>query len=146
LQVVAPRGARKAVEKALPVDLHCDEVPADPDVQVLHPQGLADKEAILVVRHAAVDGKNRGQTLVTCDALLNLSSKTTKFPFTFLLAPIDRPSTPRLIRWMMLKDTKAWQAQLEQLAATTTRIIPGHGALVTEDAAGALRSVAGLLN
>jgi hypothetical protein len=46
----------------------------------------------------------------------------------------------------MLKDTKAWQAQLEQLAATTTRIIPGHGALVTEDAAGALRSVAGLLN
>ncbi len=140
IRVVAPRGARKAVEKALPVDLLCDELPADPDVQLSHPAGLADKEAILVVKHRV------GQTLTTCDALLNVSSKVTKFPFSFLLAPIDKPSTPRLIRWMMLKDTKAWQAHLEQLATGTTRIIPGHGAIIDSDAPGALRSVAALLN
>jgi hypothetical protein len=139
IKVVAPRGARKAVAKAAPVELHCDEVPADDRVQVTHPQGLADREALMIVRHGA------GQTLVACDALLNMASRDVKFPFSFLLAPLDTLSTPRAIRWMMLRDRAAWVRHLEQLAGTITRIIPGHGAIIEKDAAGALRGAAARL-
>lgn len=135
-KVVAPRGAAKAVQKAVAVDLLCDEMPADADVRVLHPAGFGDKEGMLVVGHG------KGQTLVACDAILNVDPNIVKFPFTLMLAPMGTPSTPRFMRWVMVKDGSAWAAQLHELAKTTTRLIPGHGA-IARDGGAALTTVAG---
>lgn len=139
LQVVAPKAAAAAVAKAVPVDLTCDEFPSGDRVQVLHPAGMGDKEAIMIVRHG------HGQTLTTCDAILNLPSSKLKFPISVLMAPTDTVSTPRLIRWMMMKNKAAWIDHLQDLAKTTTRLIPGHGAVVHDGAAG-LRTVLGHLS
>lgn len=128
-RVVAPRGGYKAVAKAAPVDLVCDELASDPQILLTHPRGLADKEALLVARHTS------GQTVATCDVVLNIQSSTTKFPMSFLLAPLDKPATPRLIKWMMLKDKSAWSEHLAELATGTTRLIPGHGAILSDGAA-----------
>ncbi len=133
-RVVAPRAAHKAVSKAAPVELVCDELPADERVLLTHPRGLGDKEALLVVRH------DDGQTVATCDAVLNIESRHVKFPMSMLLAPLDTVSTPRLIKWMMLKDKSAWSEHLAELAGQTTRLIPGHGAILSDGAA-ALRHV-----
>ncbi len=140
IKVVAPRGAEKAVAKAAPVDLRCDEVPADAAVQVAHPEGWNSKEAMLTVKH-----DNGGQTLVTCDALLNVVSSEVKFPFGVMLAPMDRLSTPRFMNWVMLKDKAAWRAQLDQLAGSVTRVIPGHGLIIGTGAGEALKAARGLL-
>ena len=140
LKVVAPRGAEKAVAKATAVDLRCDELPADDRVVLTHPAGLANKEALMIVKH------DHGQTLVTCDALLNLTSKDAKFPFSILLAPVNTLSTPRFTQWMFVKDRAAWQNQLAELAATTTRVVPGHGAIITTDAGAALAHAKALLD
>ena len=137
-RVVAPRGARKAVSKGAPVDLVCDELPADPQILLTHPRGLGDKEALLVVRHAV------GQTVATCDAVLNLVSGKVKFPMSILLAPLDTPATPRLIKWMMLKSKDAWSEHLAELAGATTRLIPGHGAILSDGAAALAQVRAGL--
>lgn len=139
IKVIAGAGAAKGAAKAVPVDLTLDQYKGDGDVQIIAPAGFADKEAMLIVKH---DGG--AQTVATCDAILNLTSKDAKFPFSMMLAPVDTPSTPRLIRWMFLKDKKAWQAQLAELATNTTRVIPGHG-LILNDAPAVLRGVSALL-
>jgi hypothetical protein len=131
VKVVAPRGAHKAVSKAAPVDLVCDELSADPHMTLTHPAGFANKEALLLVRHGA------NQTVITCDALCNFPAKM-PLPLQVLMGPIGMTSTPRAIRWLMLKDKAAWAAQLAELAPQTTRLIPGHGAVVVPASTGLL--------
>ena len=132
LKVVAPRGAEKGVAKAVAVDLRCDELPSDAAITLTHRDGLANKEALMIVKH------EMGQTLVACDALLNMPSGIVTFLFSFLLASLDRLSTLPFTKWMFVKDRATWQAQLGQLAATTTRVIPGHGAIIDSQAGQAL--------
>ena len=139
MKVIAGAGAAKAVAKAVPIDMTTDQYQGDGDVLVTSPAGFANKEAMLIVKHPG-----GGQTVATCDAILNMTSADAKFPFSVLLAPVDTPSTPRFIQWMMIKDRKAWQAQLAELAATSTRLIPGHG-LILSDGSAALRGVSALL-
>lgn len=132
-KVVAPRGGVKAVAKASPVDLVCDEWPTDPHLQLTHPAGFGNKEALLIARH-----EGGGQTVVTCDAILNLTSKETRFPANLLLGPIDTVSTPLALRLLYLKNKAAWAEQLAELAPQTSRLIPGHGAIVQPGGAGLL--------
>jgi hypothetical protein len=131
VKVVAPRGAHKAVSKAAQVDLVCDELSADPNITLTHTAGFADKEALLLVRHGA------DQTVITCDALCNFPAKM-PLPLQVLMGPIGTLSTPRAIRWMLLKNKAAWAEQLAELAPQTTRLIPGHGAVVMPASSGLL--------
>lgn len=133
-KVGTPKGARKRVEAALPVDVVSEEAPQDETVRLIPLDGLPG-ESVLEVK------TEDGVTLVFCDAILNVPKLG--FPMSFVLGPTGTVSTPRIVRWMALKDKKAFAAQLEKLADTPrlNRLLFGHGKPITEGASAALLAV-----
>ncbi|MCB9565288.1 MAG: hypothetical protein H6708_33300 [Kofleriaceae bacterium] len=137
-KVVCPPGARKRVSKIVPVDLVSEDAPGDDRARLLSIEG---SQAESILRIAAGDTV----TLVFNDLVLNMPRM--KGPVGFMLAPTGQVSSPRFARWMMIKDKRAFGAQLRRLADTAglARIELGHGAPITTDAPGALRAVAAQL-
>lgn len=132
--VVAPAGAKKRVAKVVAVDAVTETAPGDASVKLVPIDGLP-AESVLEV-------KSGGETtLVFCDAVLNMPKLG--FPMSMFLGPTGQVSAPRVVRWMLLKDKKAFASQLDKLAEIgVTRLLFGHGKPITEDAPGALRKVA----
>lgn len=133
-KVVAPAGAKKRVGTALAVDATSEEAPHDETVRLIPLDGLPG-ESVMEVK------TDDGVTLVFCDAVLNVPKLG--FPMGLVLAPTGKVSTPRIVRWMALKDKTAFAGQLEKLAETPrlNRLMFGHGKPITEDPRGALLSV-----
>jgi hypothetical protein len=138
IQVIAPAGARKGVAKVVPVDGVSEQAPRDDHVRLVALDGLPG-ESVLEVR------SDDRTTLVFCDAILNMPRLG--FPMGFFLGPTGRVSAPRVVRWIAIKDRRAFAAQLARLAATPglDRVLVGHGKPITDDPAGALRGVAAQL-
>lgn len=133
MRVIAPAAARKGVSKIVPVDGAIDAAPADETVKLV-PLGGAPGEGVLEV---VSDGE---VTAVFTDAILNVPKRTGVVGF--FLAPTGKVSVPRFSRLMLIKDRKAFRADLEALAARSPRrLLFGHGKPVTSDAAGELRNV-----
>jgi hypothetical protein len=138
MKVVAPKGGRKRVAKIVPVDAVTEDAPADPDVSVFAMDGCAFESCLQVRSNGEV-------TLVFTDALMNVPKRGGLFGF--LLGPTGRVAAPRVMRWLAIKDKRAFAAHLEKLAQLPglKRILFGHGAPITDDAPGALRKVAAQL-
>lgn len=134
LKVVAPRGGRKRIGKAVPVDFTLEDAPGDDTVR-LRPVAGAPGEGVLEVRSGA------DLTAVFCDVILNMEPK--KGIPGFFLGPTGRVSVPRFARMIVIKDKPAFRKQIGDLAATAglRRVMFGHGTPVEDDAPGALRSV-----
>jgi hypothetical protein len=133
-QVVAPAGAKKRVDAVVPVDAVTQQAPHDETVRLIPLDGVPG-ESVMEVKTGG------GTTLVFCDAILNVPRLG--FPMGFLLGPTGTVSTPRIMRWMAIKDKAAFVSQLERLADTPglERLLFGHGKPITDDPRGALRSV-----
>lgn len=138
-RVIAPAGARKAVQKAVPVSLDYDEMADDDVVSLSHLDGTKAGEGVMLVRAP------EGTTAVFCDAVMNVPPA--KFPINFILGPTGVPSTPRAYCWMTIKDKGAFINHLRRLADREgiVRIIPGHGAPMDAGAPEVLRAVASQL-
>lgn len=138
-RVIAPAGARKRVAKVVEVDATTADAPGDAAVRLTPLEGLP-AEGVLEVR-----GDDGGVTLVFCDAVLN--EPPLGFPMGFLLAPTGKVSSPRVVRWFLVKDKRALAAQLDGLADTPglSRLLFGHGEPVTADCPATLRAVAAQL-
>jgi hypothetical protein len=136
-QVVTPAGSKKRVAKVVEVDGVSETAPSDATVKLVPIDGMP-AESVLAV-------KSGGETtLVFCDAVLNMPKLG--FPMGVFLGPTGTVSAPRAMRWMMLKDKKAFASQLDKLAESgVTRLLFGHGKPITDDAPGALRKVAAQL-
>src|SRR5262245_51253122 len=136
--VVAPAGARKRVAKVVAVDAITEDAPRDDDVKVFAMDGCPS-EACLEVR------SGDEVTLVFCDTLMNVPKRGGMFGF--LLGPTGRIASPRVARWFVIKDKRAFAAHLEKLAELPglARVLFGHGTPITDDAPGALRKVAAQL-
>jgi hypothetical protein len=144
LQVIAPRGARKAVEEVVPVDLTYEEVPPLPGVSFRPLQGVGDAEGVLVV------DASDGVTVILNDAVFNMDRKRDflGFFFTTLLGSAPGPRVSRLTKWTLVKDKAALKADLERLAAIPhlQRLIVAHEKVASgPDAAEALRRAATFL-
>jgi len=133
-KVIAPAGSKKRVAQVVPVDAVSEEAPKDETTRLIPLEGVP-AESVLEVKTAD------GVTLVFCDAILNVPKLG--LPMGFVLGPTGRVSTPRIVRWLGLKDKKAFTAQLEKLADTPglNRLLFGHGRPVTDNPRGALLSV-----
>jgi hypothetical protein len=134
LTVVTPAGARKRVAQVVPVDAITEEAPSDESVRLAPVEGVPG-EGVLEVRSA-------GETsLVFCDAVLNMPRRTGLMGFA--LAPTGQVSVPRVMRWIGVKDKRAFAGHLERLAGTggLRRVLFGHGDSITDDAPAALRRV-----
>ena len=134
-KVYCPAGAKKAVSRVVPVDGTYSDAPRDATVSIRHLDGVKEREGVVEV--ISPDGRS----LVFCDTLLNI--KKAPLPARLFLAPIGRLSVPRFSRLLLVKDKRAFRADLERLAASDLRrIVPGHGALVLENAAASLEKAA----
>jgi hypothetical protein len=132
--VVAPPGAKQGVGKVVPVDAVSGEAPRDATVQ-LNPIDGMPGESVLEVR------SGDALTAVFCDAIMNLPK--VRGPMGLMLGPTGKVAAPRFARWVMMKDKQAVAGTLERLAADPglRRVLVAHGRPITDDPAGALRSV-----
>jgi hypothetical protein len=89
-------------------------------------------------------------TLVFNDAIFNLPhlGGFTGFVFKHITASTGGPRVSRLMRWGVVKDKAAFRAHLLRLAETPAlkRVIVSHGAMVTDDPVGMIRTAAATLD
>lgn len=141
--VVAPRNARPKVDQVVKVGLTYDEIPPDPRVRFAHLAGVSDVEGVLEVHGAD------GVTVVFNDAIFNLPTMKGFFGFVYgrLMGNAGRPRVTTLFRLAVVKDKRAFAADLRRIAALPglARIVMSHGDVIDRDAAGVLQEVAASL-
>lgn len=133
-KVYCPGGATKAVTKVVPVDGSLADAPGDARVKVRHLAGVKDAEGVIEVQSAD------GVSFVLNDVVAN--GPPASFPMSVILHPTGRPSVPRIVRWMMIKDNAAMRGELERMASTDglQRVIMSHGKPFVGDGGAGLRS------
>jgi hypothetical protein len=143
ITVIAPPGAREAVEQAVRVDATSD-VLSDPEVKLVIVPGTGGHEAALEIRRA------EGLTLVLNDVLANvahphgLGAHIMARLFGF---GVHHPQVPRPVRHGM-ESKVALAAQFDLWAAEPRlkRIIVSHGDVIEDDPAQVLREIADALD
>jgi hypothetical protein len=142
VQVVAPKGSRAKVEKAVPVDTTAPEF-GDPNVEFATVSGTREREAALVVRTP------NGTTLVLNDLVGNIRDTSGISGWLLGLAGFAGKSAriPRVVKWNLVKNANALRAQLLQWAeiASLTRILVSHGEPIEANPRQTLRDLAGSL-
>ncbi len=144
IKVVAPPGARSAVEEVVPVDA-TEDIFEDPDLRFVAVPGTGRQEAALEVRR---DG---GLTLVLNDVLANVAhphgfgAQVMGRLFGF---GVTRPQLPWVVKRKAVDDPVALAAIFRTWAADSAlrRIIVSHGDVIEDGAAGILREVADRLD
>jgi len=139
IQVVAPSGARKKVEKVVPVDTTEPEFD-DPRVKFIPVPGTRRSEAALLVHSM------NGSTLILNDLVGNIR-QARGFGGWFLRATKfagDEPQIPGPVKWMMIDDPTALRAQFQQWAdlPTLKLVLVSHGDPIDDEPAEALRELA----
>jgi hypothetical protein len=134
-KVYAPRGAVAAASKATPCAGSYADAPGDATVKIRDLAGIREREGVMLVE------SSDGISAVFCDTVLNLPKQP--FFFELFLAPTGMLSVPRITRRVFAKDRNALTEDLCRIADEgLTRVVPGHGAVVSEDAAERLREAA----
>jgi hypothetical protein len=104
---------------------------------------LAGLPAEAVFIHRAPDGS---ETLIFNDAFMNLPASLPGFKglVVKLIGSTGGPKVTRTARFALVKDRRAYAEHLRRLAARPrlARIVPGHGAVITDGAAAALLTAA----
>ena len=142
LCVVAPPGARKAVEEAVPVDTAQPDF-GDPSVRLVVVPGTGGREAALEIRRPG------GLTLVINDVIGNI--RNAHGFGGWLLKRMgfagDEPHLPAPVRFNMVEDKKALRGQFLAWAndSALRRILVSHGEPIEDDPQTALRTVADAL-
>jgi hypothetical protein len=143
VRVYAPAVARAAVAARVVVDGAFEDIPGDPAVSVIPVAGFKTGEGMAVVR------SGDRVSLVVADVVLNVPHAPGLQGLVFRILGMtgDRPKLPAPVRWRVLRDRRALQAQLDGLARTPglARIVPSHGPIVDRDPADALREIASSL-
>ena len=143
LQVIAPAGAREAVEKAVAVDA-VDVDFGDPSVSFVTVPGTDGGESALEVRGSD------GLTLVLNDIVGNIQDAhgvggwlLRKMGFAG-----DEPHVPAPVKFNMIEDKAALRKQLLRWAGdpALSRIIVSHGEIIEENPQGVLHELAAALD
>ncbi len=142
-RVLCPRGSRKKVELVVRVDGTYDDLGDDANVRLVHLAGTGDAEGVLEVRSPD------GVTLVFNDVVFNLPHMPGLFWLIYgrLLGATGGPRITLIARMFVLKDRRAFAAELEGLARTPDlrRVLVSHGAPIVERARETLAGLAGRL-
>ena len=142
LQVVAPKGSRAKVEKAVPVDTTAPDF-GDPNVEFMTVPGTRDREAALMVRTP------NGTTLVLNDLVGNIRDASGIGRWLLGLAGFAGKSAriPRVVKVNRVKDANALRTQLLRWAETASLkpILVSHGEPIEADPRQTLRDLAGSL-
>jgi len=143
VRVFCPPGARKGVEKRVPVDGTYPEFPVDRDVSLSLVDGVRDGEGLMTVR------SRDGVTLVFNDLVFNMphAGGFPGFMVRHVMRSSGGPRVSRLARVALVKDARRARAALEALADTPglVRVIVSHHELIRERPGDALRLAASTL-
>lgn len=143
IRVTCPAGARKRVEKVVPVDVDYDGHPPDPDVTVRHVAGTKQAEGAMIVQHEGA------ATVVLNDLVFNMphGSGFTGWVFKHVTQSSGGPRMSRIAKLFLVSDRRAAADDLRALAATPglQRVIVSHHEVIDRDAAAVLRGVADAL-
>lgn len=137
LVVLSPRKSVNKV-KLVPVDGDYDSAPSDPHLHL----EMLDGGSEGVMRYTNDAGET---TLVFNDTLFNLGKPPGfKGLVIRMMGSAGGPKVTRIGRMLVVDDRHALAAHLARLASEPKlhRIIPGHGALITDDAPDTLLGVA----
>lgn len=146
LTVLCPARVAKKVRAKVAVDGFYDAFHEDPSCSIEDLAGTPDwgAEGVLIVRSGAARDR---VTLVFGDTIMNQAHMPT-FEGTVYrwLGCTGGPRVHSFWRWT--GEQRALRAHLEQLAALPglVRVIPGHGEVIDDDPAGALRAIAATLS
>jgi hypothetical protein len=142
-KVLAPKGSRKKVEELVKVDGTIEDYPDDPNVSFVMLRGCKDAEAVMIVKD------EDGTSLVFNDALFNMphAPGVTGFVLRHFAGSTGGPRVSNIARLLLVKDKKAYAAQLRELAATDKlrRVLVAHHEVISDDPAQVLRNVADTL-
>ena len=140
IRVIAPRGARSRVVKAVSVDA-TEDIIGDPEVHFLSVPGTADQESALEVTRCG------RFTIIVNDIIGNV-----RHPKGFggklvarLVGYRGPPArVPRTIRWFLVKDRAALCAQFRAWAEMPglVRVVMSHGDVIEGQAAATLKRLA----
>jgi hypothetical protein len=137
--VLAPQGAKAAVEEIVPVD-QCDGALSDHTVQFQTVPGTGDSESALVVTSAG------GTTLVVNDLIGNVQGARglMKVALWAMGFAGKRPQVPRAYRARAIKDKGAVAGQFRRWATLPNlrRIVISHGAIIEDEPAKVLQALA----
>jgi len=144
IEVICPPGAKKRVEKAVPVDAVGD-VLNDVAVRFAIVDGMRNAEAALIVR------RDSGTTLILNDVISNvrhpkgLGANIMARLFGF---GVKHPQMAREVRYLFVGDKRALARQLRDWASIPDlrRIIVSHGEIIERSPADVLRSIASTLD
>jgi hypothetical protein len=140
--VVAPSGAREKVEEVVRVDATELDL-GDPRTRLVTVPGTRARELALMVE------RTEGATLVVNDVIWNVAPRRGLRGWIMRVTGMTgpRPRIPAFVARKKIENRAAFRAQLERWAATPglRRIVPSHGAVVTEDPAGVLRDLSAKL-
>jgi hypothetical protein len=137
-----PKGAKRKVEEAVPVDLTYDQVPADGALRLEHWDGSRDGEGALLVT------SSDGMSLVVNDAIFNLPKMGGVFGFIYgrLMGNAGKPKITTITRLFLLKEKEAFKAHLLRVAERgVERLIMSHGDVIKTGASDVLKQLAGTL-
>lgn len=139
-KVVAMPASQARVAALVPVDGDYSALPAGGAVTWQPLDGVPAEGVFL---HRAPDG---AVTAVFNDAFMNLPDSLPGWKgwFVKLVGSTGGPKVTNTAKWFIVKDRPAYAAHLRRLADTPglARLVPAHGAILTDDPAGALRRAA----
>jgi len=142
-RVIAPAGARRKIEQVVPVTATFADVPRDPNVEHQYLDGLKEAEGVTIVRD------EDGTSLIFTDAVFNMPHLhgTQGFVLKHITGSSGGPKISNLVRWFVVKDKKAYRANLERLAAIPDlrRIVVSHHQTIETDPGATLRTIAATL-
>jgi hypothetical protein len=142
LKVYCPAGARRRVEKTVPVDGTYENLPSTAPVTVRYLDGVGEREGYLELR------EGNDVTLIFNCAVFNQPHLSGVFGIVYrMIGSSGGPRVPWLLRKSMVKDGAALKAQLLRLAETPglRRIVIMHGGRIDAEPATFLRQVADTL-
>lgn len=133
MMVACPRAVRAEVEKVVAVDVVTEGLPRDEAVRLEVLDGL-EKESVLIATTGDRTSLVFGDTFIAVDHLPGFWGRLYRW-----VGASGGPRVHPFMKWMAKK--KLLRSHLERLAALPglTRLVPGHGEPIEEDAAGVLR-------
>lgn len=142
MKVLCPEGVRQKVAEVVEVAGTYEDLPKDERVKLAYLDGVGKGEGVLEVR------SEDGVSLVFNDVMFNMPHLPGLKGFVLrLVGSTGGAKVTRVAKLFLVKDRAALKAHLLKLAETPglKRLVIMHGDMVSEDASGVLRQVAGTL-
>ena len=142
LKVYGPQKKEKELRARTDIAGFLEDIPSDPSMDFVSVPGTSHGEAAIILR----SGGGSRVSIMISDIIQNTAKDATSLIFR-ILGFSGGPKVVPAFRLLFLKDKTAVKKTLLDWAAIPNlkRIIPFHGSIVDNDAAGALKKIAATL-